>query len=173
MIIIQKPSTHFDERKAPVSVLVFHATATNTLEETLSIFIDKEEQPRVSSHYVIDRDGTIYQLIDETKRAWHAGISSWGDIHEDMNSHSIGIEFQCPATGPQSVDVFTKEQIQAGLELCTDIVKRYQIRPENVVAHSDIAPGRKFDPGMTFPWELFWQAGLAANPCRRPLGVAL
>ena len=83
MKIIQKFSSHFDERKSPIDMIVFHATATKTLEETLSIFIEKEEGGRVSSHYVIDRDGTIYQVIPEEKRAWHAGISRWKDIKED------------------------------------------------------------------------------------------
>lgn len=169
MKIIQKFSSHFDERKSPIDMIVFHATATKTLEETLSIFIEKEEGGRVSSHYVIDRDGTIYQVIPEEKRAWHAGISKWKDIKEDINSHSIGIEFQCPPTGERTFTEFSKEQIESGLLLCEDIMKRYKIKPENVVAHSDIAPDRKFDPGSTFPWEVFVQKGLAANPDRRPI----
>ena len=170
MKIIQKLSTHFDERKTDIDMIVFHATATNSVEETLSIFIDNnEEGARVSSHYVIDRDGTIYQVIPEEKRAWHAGISCWGDIKEDINSHSIGIEFQCPAAGEKTFTEFSKEQIDSGLKLCADIMKRYNIKPENVVAHSDIAPDRKFDPGQTFPWEIFCENGLAVNPIRRPI----
>ena len=169
MKIIQKFSTHFDERKAKIDMIVFHATATQTLEETLKIFIEKEEGGRVSSHYVIDRDGTIYQVIPEEKRAWHAGISSWNEIKEDINSHSIGIEFQCPPRGEKTFIDFSKEQIEAGLLLCEDIMKRYKIKPENVVGHSDIAPFRKFDPGITFPWEIFVQKGLAINPDRRPV----
>lgn len=169
MKIIQKPSLHFDERKSDIDMIVFHATATNSIDETLSIFIEKEDGGRVSSHYVIDRDGTVYQVIPEDKRAWHAGVSAWGDITEDINSHSIGIEFQCPALGERTFTDFSKEQIQAGTELCADIMKRYHIKPENVVAHSDIAPNRKFDPGQTFPWEEFCKRGLASNPIRRPL----
>lgn len=169
MKIIQRPSTHFDERKSNIDMIVFHATATNSIEETLSIFIDKEDGGRVSSHYVIDRDGTIYQVVPENKRAWHAGVSSWGDIKEDINSHSIGIEFQCPALGEKTFVDFSNEQIEAGLKLCADIMKRYNIKPENVVAHSDIAPDRKFDPGQTFPWEIFCNQGLALNPMRRPI----
>ncbi|MBO7244826.1 MAG: N-acetylmuramoyl-L-alanine amidase [Alphaproteobacteria bacterium] len=168
MKIIQKLSTHFDERKTAIDMIVFHATATKNLEETLWYFIEKEEGGRVSSHYVIDRDGTIYQVIPEEKRAWHAGISSWGDIKEDINSHSIGIEFQCSPTGERSFEEFTRAQINSGLLLCEDLMKRYNIKPENVVAHSDIAPERKFDPGVTFPWEEFVQKGLALNPDRRP-----
>ena len=169
MEIIQKPSTHFDERKSKIDMIVFHATATNSIDETLSIFIDKEEGGRVSSHYVIDRDGTVYQVIPEDKRAWHAGVSCWGDIKEDINSHSIGIEFQCPALGERSFQDFSVEQIQSGKKLCADIMNRYKIKPENVVAHSDIAPDRKFDPGETFPWEEFCNLGLATNPVRRPV----
>lgn len=169
MKIIQKYSSHYDERKTPIDMIVFHATATNSIEETLEIFIEKEDGGRVSSHYVIDRDGTIYQVVSEEKRAWHAGVSAWGDIKEDVNSHSIGIEFQCPAAGERSFIHFSDEQIAAGIDLCKDIMQRYQIKPENVVAHSDIAPNRKFDPGETFPWEKFYQNGLAANPDRRPI----
>ena len=169
MKIIQKPSTHFDERKSKIDMIVFHATATNSIEETLAIFIEKEDDSRVSSHYVIDRDGTIYQVVAEDKRAWHAGVSCWGDIQEDINSHSIGIEFQCPATGDKTFADFSSHQIEAGVKLCADIMKRYQIKPENVVAHSDIAPDRKFDPGVTFPWEIFCNLGLAVNPIRRPI----
>ena len=169
MKIIQKFSTHFDERKTPIDMIVFHATATNSIEETLSIFIEKEEGGRVSSHYVIDRDGTIYQVVLEENRAWHAGVSSWGDIKEDINSHSIGIEFQCPAASENTFEEFSKEQIDAGIKLCKDIMKRYKIKPENVVAHSDIAPDRKFDPGQTFPWEIFCQNGISINPNRRPI----
>ena len=169
MKIIQKLSSHFDERKTKIDMIVFHATATNSIEETLEIFINKEEGGRVSSHYIINRDGTVYQVIPEEKRAWHAGISTWKEITEDINSHSIGIEFQCPATGERSFDEFTKEQIESGILLCQDIMKRYNIKPENVVAHSDIAPDRKFDPGITFPWEIFYQKGLTTNPNRRPI----
>lgn len=171
MKIIQKLSSHFDERKADIDMIVLHATATNSIEETLSIFIEKEDGGRVSSHYVIDRDGTIYQVIPEEKRAWHAGVSSWREITEDINSHSIGVEFQCPAAGERSFMDFSNEQISAGLILCKDIMARYGIKPENVVAHSDIAPDRKFDPGATFPWEEFYNQGVAANPLRRPVLV--
>lgn len=171
MKIIEKPSTHFNERTCGVDMIVLHATATDSLEQTFFYLIDKEEQPRVSAHYVIDRDGTVYRLVDESKRAWHAGIASWGSITEDINSHSIGIEFQCPAIGDQAFAEFTPEQITAGMELCRQLMERYQIKPQNVVAHSDIAPDRKYDPGMTFPFEQFWQQGLCENPMRRPLNI--
>ncbi len=169
MHIVQQPSTHFNERTCAIDMIVLHATATDTLADTFYYLIEKEEQPRVSSHYVIDRDGTIYQLVDDEKRAWHAGVASWGNITEDVNSHSIGIEFQCPAHSDWTFDEFTPQQIQSGISLCQALMQKYHIRPENVVAHSDIAPDRKYDPGMTFPFEQFWVNGICDNPLRRPL----
>ncbi len=169
MKIIEKPSTHYNERACAIDMIVLHATATDTLADTFYYLIEKEGDARVSSHYVIDRDGTIYRLVPDEKRAWHAGIATWKEIQSDINSHSIGIEFQCPAAGERSFAEFTTEQIDAGIELCRHLIEKYQIKPENVVAHSDIAPERKFDPGYTFPFEKFWQSGLCANPVRRPL----
>ncbi len=169
MHIIEKPSTHFNERACAIDVIVLHATATDTLADTFYYLIEKEGDARVSSHYVIDRDGTVYRLVPDEKRAWHAGISAWGDIQSDMNSHSIGIEFQCPAAGERAFVEFTSEQIDVGIRLCQILMEKYNIQPQNVVAHSDIAPGRKFDPGITFPFEKFWEKGICANPIRRPL----
>ncbi len=168
MHIIQKPSTHFNERTCAIDMIVLHATATPFLRETFYYLIEKEEGGRVSAHYVIDTDGTIYQLVDESKRAWHAGVSDW-DGQTDINSRSVGIEFQCAARDECSFAAFSSAQIEAGLELCRMLVEKYKIQPHNVVAHSDIAPERKVDPGRTFPWERFWLAGLAENPLRRPL----
>lgn len=171
MKIINRPSTHFNERTCAIDMIVLHATATDTLEKTFYYLIEKEEQPRVSAHYVIDRDGTIYQLVDDSKRAWHAGIGQWGTVTADLNSHSIGIEFQCPAAGPQAFGEFTPAQIDAGRTLCKHLMTKYHIAPQNVVAHSDIAPDRKYDPGLTFPFEQFWLAGICDNPMRRPLDI--
>lgn len=166
MKIIQKPSPHFNDRTTSIDMIVIHATATQTLDETFSYLIHSQAPHRVSAHYVIDRDGTVYQLVDESKRAWHAGISRWGD-REDINTYSIGIEFQCPTQSDGTLGNFTQDQIQSGLELCHDIQKRYHILPKNVVGHSDIAPNRKQDPGILFPWEIFVREGIASNPKRR------
>ncbi len=160
MKIIQKPSPYFNERKALIDMLVIHATETESLADTFGYLIEGLGPAPVSSHYVVDRDGSIYQLVDESKRAWHAGVSFWGDM-TDLNSHSIGIEFQCPLLPSGEVGHFSEEQIQAGLELCRDIINRHHIPLENVVAHSDIAPTRKKDPGKYFPWDKFVSAGLA------------
>lgn len=170
MKIIQKPSTHFDERTTSIDMIVLHATATVSIKQTFYCLIEKEEGGRVSVHYVIDTDGTVYQLIADEKRAWHAGISEW-DGQTDINSRSIGIEFQCAAIGEKSFAEFTTAQIETGLKLCKILSDKYHIKPRNIVGHSDVAPHRKVDPGRTFPWERFYLEGLTENPFRRPLIV--
>jgi N-acetylmuramoyl-L-alanine amidase len=102
---------------------------------------------RVSAHYLIDEKGNIYQMVDEEKRAWHAGISSWLG-KDDVNSRSIGIEIS-----NRNGDPYTKEQLFSVTLLCKDIMHRHGIKPENVIGHSDVAPDRKQDPGEHFPWE--------------------
>ncbi len=154
MNIVEKPSPHFEPRTVKPDTIVIHATATDTLADTFKYLIYSEAPNRVSAHYVIDRDGTVYALVDEANAAWHAGVSCWNG-HTDMNNRSIGIEFQCPATGEQSLGDFTDAQIAAGIELCQAIMARHGIDIANVVGHSDIAPGRKFDPGEHFPWKMF------------------
>lgn len=116
---------------------------------------------KVSCHYLVDDNGTIVQMVDEDQRAWHAGVSSWrGEI--DINSTSIGIEIQnqghaagCPA--------FPAIQMQRVAALCADIMKRHRLGFDQVVAHSDIAPGRKVDPGEAFDWE--WLHGQGIGQC--------
>jgi N-acetylmuramoyl-L-alanine amidase len=105
---------------------------------------------KVSCHYLIDVDGEIVQMVDETQRAWHAGVSSWHG-QTDVNSQSIGIEIQneghaagCP--------LFDPKQMQRVGDLCLDIMARYRLAPHDVIGHSDIAPGRKIDPGEAFNW---------------------
>ncbi len=154
MNIIKQPSAHFEPRTVHPDTIVIHATATDTLADTFKYLIHSVAPNRVSAHYVIDRDGTVYALVDESQAAWHAGVSSWNG-HTDMNNRSIGIEFQCPAVGERELGDFTPAQIAAGISLCRDIMRRHQIAITNVVGHSDIAPGRKFDPGYHFPWAEF------------------
>lgn len=153
MDIIQKPLNHFDERRLPIDMIVIHATATDSLQQTFDILFGSQAPNRVSAHYVIDQDGTIYQLVPDDKRAWHAGVSYWQGV-TDVNSRSIGIEFQC-GYHAGAFESYPKVQIQAGLLLCQALMKKYPITVENVVRHSDIAPERKKDPGNSFPWEAF------------------
>ena len=143
--IIDCPSPNFDERKLPVSMIVVHYTETKTCEQALRILCDPAASKRVSAHWVIDRDGTVHRLVDESKRAWHAGKSVWDGI-EDCNSASIGIELV-----NDGAEEYPERQIAALSELCAGIKGRHAIR--HIVGHSDIAPGRKRDPGPLFPWE--------------------
>lgn len=159
---VKKPSPNFGERKdgAKPSMIILHYTGTRDLEETYSYLLDPARE--VSAHYVVDVDGTIMQLVDEKKRAWHAGVSSWEGV-TDINSHSIGIEIQNPGHEFGYVP-FPQDQIDAVKELCRDIMQRWDIKPKNVLGHSDVAPGRKIDPGELFPWSELEAEGIAQRP---------
>ena len=150
---------NYNERGHPLSMIVLHATATDTVQESVDCFLKNE----TSCHYIVDRNGEIFSLVPEDKRAWHAGTgfekSAWHDL-DDINSRSIGIEFQSPYPF-----TFTKEQIDAGICLLKDILKRHpEIKPWSILAHSDIAPHRKEDPGMEFPWEQLGKNGIGLFP---------
>lgn len=161
----RSPNYRSGQRKSAVDMIVLHSTETNSLEQTARCFMTEKER-NVSVHYVVDRDGKIYQFVPENRSAYHAGKSKWrlvtGEEVSNINSRSIGIEFQ-----RGSGQTFTPAQIRAGLELTKSIKERYNIDPHNVVAHSDIAPSRKSDPGNDFPWELWAKNGLASNANRR------
>ncbi|KAG1702965.1 N-acetylmuramoyl-L-alanine amidase AmiD [Nymphon striatum] len=117
------------------------------------------EESGVSCHYFVHEDGRIVQLVPESKRAWHAGKSCWQD-EVDTNSRSIGIEIANPGHSGEYPE-FPKVQIDAVIELCSDILRRNSgIQPCNVLAHSDVAPGRKHDPGEKFPWALLHEKGI-------------
>jgi N-acetylmuramoyl-L-alanine amidase len=112
----------------------------------------------VSCHYLVDEKGSITQMVDESQRAWHAGVSRWKSC-DDINSASIGIEIHNPGHDLGYLD-FPAAQIEAVIGLCTDIIARNGITAENVLAHSDIAPLRKRDPGEKFPWATLHEAGI-------------
>ncbi len=162
--IISCPSPNFENRKDKISFLILHATATRNLEHTFSFLIHSQKPKRVSAHYVIDRNGLIYRLVDDDKRAFHAGLSNWKGYgrktgRNSLNDASIGIEFQC-AVHEGELQGFTKKQINAGLELCRLLMEKHKIEPKNVLAHSDVAPNRRKDPGLHFPWRIFGKAGI-------------
>ena len=161
----RSPDYRSGQRRSHIDMIVLHSTETNSLEETARCFMTEKERT-VSVHYVVDRDGKIYQFVPENRSAYHAGKAKWrlvtGEEVTNINSRSIGIEFQ-----RGSGQTFTPEQIRAGLELTQSIKNRYNIPSDNVVGHSDIAPSRKSDPGNDFPWELWAKNGLAANAERR------
>lgn len=148
MDFVDRPSPNFNERKdgQKPSLIILHFTGGKSPEYALDILTDGNREKKVSAHYMIHEDGTVYRLVDESKRAWHAGVSFWRGI-EDVNSASIGIEISNRDRKP-----YTKEQLVSLAALCHSIQRRHGIPPENVIGHSDIAPGRKDDPGYHFPW---------------------
>lgn len=143
-------SPNFEERK--VSMIVIHHTGSNEDNHAINIF--KNKNSLLSSHYLISRTGKITQLVDEEKRAYHAGVSSWKNI-EDINSISVGIELSNDATS-----IYPEEQINSLILLSKDLISRHKIKPEMVVGHLEIAPGRKIDPYINFPWEKLSQSGI-------------
>lgn len=146
--LIESPSPNFDDRAAPVSIIVLHYTGMEDAASAIARLRDPEA--KVSCHYLVSEDGQILRMVDETKRAWHAGRSSWRGI-EDINSASIGIEIVNPGHD-FGYRPFPDQQIDALIPLVASIKERYGITRGNVVGHSDIAPTRKRDPGELFPW---------------------
>lgn len=170
MDIIDSPSPNFGQRKdgKKVRFLILHYTDTMTADDALAIMKDSARE--VSAHYLVDEDGTTFQLVNERMRAWHAGKSCW-DSETDINSTSIGIEIQNPGHG-FGYRHFPEDQIQSVIELCKGIITRHGILPHHVLAHSDIAPGRKQDPGHLFPWEHLAKNGIGLWPKETPAARA-
>lgn len=122
-------------------------------EEALERLCAPEHE--VSAHYLVGRDGQLWQMVDEAKRAWHAGAGRWGGV-DDVNSHSIGIELDCDGTAP------FPEPLMARLEaLLAELMARHAIGPQGVIGHSDMAPERKIDPGPRFDWRRLARSGLS------------
>jgi N-acetylmuramoyl-L-alanine amidase len=122
----------------------------------------RDPESRVSCHYVVEEDGRVFRLADESVRAWHAGVAFWNGI-TDVNSHSIGVEI---VNGGHDFGLpdFPPAQIAALIDLLSDILARYGLHPVRVVGHSDVAPARKQDPGEKFPWTQLHAAGVAIAP---------
>jgi N-acetylmuramoyl-L-alanine amidase len=151
-----KPSPNHDARTAPVDILLLHYTGMRSGEAACERL--RDERGKVSSHYLVYEDGRIDQLVPEARRAWHAGISSWKG-ETDINSRSVGIEIVNPGHEFGYRD-FPGTQVEAVIALCRDIVARHAIPPDRVLGHSDVAPGRKLDPGERFPWARLAAAGV-------------
>ncbi len=137
-------------------MVVIHYTAMDGAEAALNRLCDPAFE--VSAHYLIREDGHIWQMVDEDQRAWHAGAGGWGDV-SDVNSRSIGIELDNRGDHP-----FAAPQMQALYALLRGIMARWSIRPERVIGHSDMAPGRKVDPGPHFDWQGLAAQGLSVWP---------
>lgn len=142
---------HCDERNAKIDMLVIHCFALSVKE-----MINVLNEARLSSHYIIGERGGIVCCVNENKRAWHAGKSFWRGAN-NINSRSIGIELCSKTLGQEK---YGKKQIEILIALCKKIIKKHNIPACNVVGHSDIASGRKPDPGFTFPWEYLAQNGI-------------
>lgn len=158
-VIKMYPSPNFNERKYPISMVVLHYTVIPTCEESLIRLSETTNVAgKVSAHYLVDRNGDILRLVDETNRAWHAGIGSWAGL-DDINSRSIGIEIvNVGLTEDGKREPFPMAQIDAVVKLCKDIQSRYPIK--YVLGHSDVAPVRKQDPGEAFPWRVLAADGV-------------
>jgi N-acetylmuramoyl-L-alanine amidase len=156
--VVQRPSPNFNERvgEGVPDILLMHYTGMQSCEAAVQRLTDPAA--RVSSHYTIDEDGTVYVHVDESLRAWHAGVSHWRG-ETDINSRSIGIEIVNPGH-EFGYRAFPDVQIDAVIELSKGILSRHRIPPRNVIAHSDIAPGRKEDPGELFPWKRLADEGI-------------
>ncbi|WP_294266276.1 N-acetylmuramoyl-L-alanine amidase [Propionivibrio sp.] len=171
MQIDQVISPNFDQRRP--NLVIIHHTSDDTFDEALSTLSTPER--KVSAHYLIGRDGRIVQLVNENDRAWHAGKSWWGGF-TDINSASLGIELDNNGNEP-----FPEAQIDALLALLGDIRQRYAIPAANFIGHADVAPTRKDDPSILFPWQrlaengfgLWCDAPLPPAPAGFDLAIAL
>jgi N-acetylmuramoyl-L-alanine amidase len=163
--IVDLPSANQDSRNGvPIDVLVLHYTGMKSAGAALDRLRDPAAQ--VSSHYVVDEDGTIFRLVPEDQRAWHAGVSYWRG-HTALNARSIGIEIVNPGHEWGYRD-FPLLQMASVCDLCLAILARHDIPSRNIVAHSDIAPDRKDDPGERFDWRAMAQNGVGLYPFDAP-----
>jgi N-acetylmuramoyl-L-alanine amidase len=161
---VERPSPNHDSRgDASIDMLVLHYTGMTSAEAALDRLCDPAA--RVSAHYTIGEDGTIYAMVPEDRRAWHAGVSHWAGA-TDINARSIGIELVNPGH-EFGYRGFPDAQVAALITLCHSILVRHPIPSARVLGHSDVAPARKEDPGELFPWPRLAGAGIGLWPQRR------
>ncbi|MCJ0826221.1 N-acetylmuramoyl-L-alanine amidase [Luteimonas sp. 50] len=154
------PSPNFEPRRP--NLIVIHATEQDSVAESLDTLRTGNSGGPVSAHYLVGRDGDLYQLVADDQRAWHAGPGRWGTI-TDVNDASIGIELDNDGESD-----FAPAQIDALVRLLDDLCTRLRIPRTQVIGHADFAPTRKRDPGFRFPWKQLADAGFGAWP-RGPL----
>lgn len=162
-----RPSPNFGPRKCASGpqILLLHYTAMQSAQEACDWLCS--EQSQVSAHYLVDDMGHVTQMVPESARAWHAGASFWKG-ETDINSLSIGIEIANPGHEYGCPD-FPSPQMQSVATLCASIISRHNIRPENVLGHSDVAPARKRDPGEWFDWQGLYQKGIGHYVTPKPI----
>lgn len=169
--MIWHPSPNFGDRRDGhrPSLIVIHYTAMDSAQAALERLCDPSVE--VSAHYLIGGDGTVWQMVDEAKRAWHAGAGEWAG-QGDVNSRSIGIELDNRGDHP-----FSQPQMAALEKLMRGIMDRWSIPADGVIGHSDMAPGRKWDPGPRFDWQRMERQRLArrrgqdCGPQDAPMGI--
>jgi N-acetylmuramoyl-L-alanine amidase len=159
-ITARRSPNHGPRRADAVDFLILHYTGMTSGQAALERLCDPAAQ--VSAHYLVEEDGRVFQLVDEKRRAWHAGVARWGEI-TDLNSRSIGIELVNPGH-EFGYRAFPEPQMAALLELAVGIVARHPIPAAHVLGHSDIAPARKRDPGERFDWARLAAAGIGLWP---------
>lgn len=163
-----RPSPNFGPRRGcdRPDLIILHYTGMATGRTAEDWLCSTESE--VSSHYIVHEDGAVVQMVRERDRAWHAGRSLWGG-NADINSQSVGIEIVNPGHF-LGYRPFPPLQIAAVISLCRDIATRYGMVPEGILAHSDVAPGRKIDPGELFPWQSLHEAGIGHFVDPEPIG---
>ncbi len=159
--MIERPSPNFNAREGQaIDMLVLHYTGMPDCAGALGWLCDPAS--KVSAHYLIDQDGTAYAMVPEEQRAWHAGVAAWHG-EDNINSRSIGIELVNPGHELGYAD-FPDAQMAALESLAGGIVRRHDIAAPRVLGHSDVAPGRKQDPGERFDWRRLAAAGIGLWP---------
>ena len=148
----EEPLPYFNERETPIDMIVLHCSAYDV--ETIIHYMHEYQ---LSAHYIIDEKGEMTKLVDESKRAYHAGTGFWRGEDRSPNARSIGIELVNFSLGQET---YAPQQIDTLLNFLLPLIGKYNIRPEMIVGHSDIAPLRKADPGRAFPWERLANAGI-------------
>lgn len=156
MHIIENLSKNFSSPNYSIRTQIIEYIIVHFTEMTFNGALEKLIDPasKVSAHYLIKADGEIYQLVDDSKIAWHAGKSCWNGF-ESLNNNSIGIELD--NLGDHE---FSRTQMNSCIALCKLLSKKYNIPAKNFIAHSDVAPSRKIDPGVFFDWQLCYSNGL-------------
>tara|TARA_X000000950_G_C13721756_1_gene580554 strand:- start:64 stop:810 length:747 start_codon:yes stop_codon:yes gene_type:complete len=150
-----KSPNYNSRNNSKIQLIIIHYTALKDITEALSYLCNKEK--KVSSHYLISQNGTIYSLVQNKFRAWHAGQSYWQEM-TDINSISLGIELDYNPHGKNNK--FSFKMIFSLKKLLLKLQKKYKINKNNILAHSDVAPFRKKDPGIKFPWKSFSSANI-------------
>lgn len=146
------PSPNYEVRQKEIKYVIFHYTEL-PFERAVKKLTTKADSANVSAHFLVKKDGEVFQLVSEDKVAWHAGLSYWRG-EDKINHNSIGIEIDNLGR-----EEFTEAQIDSCLKLCAYLKEKYSIETGNFLGHSDIAPSRKIDPGFYFPWKLFADKG--------------